>query len=53
MSAIISVIQTYGYDTFMLLLACGQTWLAALALKPAKPAKIYSLRLIKTEGRKN
>jgi hypothetical protein len=33
----------------MLLLVCCQTLIAAIALRPAKPARIYPLRLINTK----
>lgn len=44
-----SLILTYGYDALMLLLVCCQTLVAAIALRPVKPARIYPLRLINTK----
>ena len=41
-----ALMLTYGYDALMLLLVCSQTLIAAIALRPAKPARIYPLRLI-------
>ena len=48
---ILLLIQSYGYDALMLLMVCCQTWLAAIALRPSKPAKFYPLRLITTKRR--
>jgi hypothetical protein len=48
---ILLLIQSYGYDALMLLLVCCQTWLAAITLRPSKPARTYPLRLITTKRR--
>ena len=39
------LILKHGYDALMLLLACCQTGVAVVALRPAKLARVYPLRL--------
>ena len=38
------IVIKYGYDAMMLLLACCQTGVAVIALRPVRSARVYPLR---------
>ena len=40
------LVLKHGYDALMLLLVCCQTWVAVVALRPAKLARVYPLNLV-------
>ena len=47
------LVLKHGYDALMLLLACCQTGVAVVALRPVKVAKVYPLQIVKTKRCKN
>lgn len=47
------LVLKHGYDALMLLLACCQTGVAVVSLRPKILAKVYPLRLVKARETKS